>query len=277
MARSFRLAALLGLLTLGCAPKTDSTAAPAPAAAAAPAPTAAPDPAAAPEPVAAPVRVLVTGFNDWKDLGDPPNVWRCRDNPSCRLVLGDPETERPTDLDGPLVRTLTERIPEGEVQFTFATMPVTWGAFESLDRAEHDVIVNLGLGVYDNTHTLLVERGAYNHRKGKDAAGAPQDAKIDPALGETLQPPADSPIPERVAKLADQRIEGYDVKVAEARATNSYLCNETHFRALKALEASRAGGGELQAVYFVHIPYAENGDFDRLARGVAGVVEQLVR
>ena len=35
-----------------------------------------------------PLRVLVTGFHDWRELEG--NYWRCRDNPSCRLIYGNP-------------------------------------------------------------------------------------------------------------------------------------------------------------------------------------------
>ena len=36
----------------------------------------------------APVRVLITGFNDWRDLAAPSDIWRSQENPSSRLLLG---------------------------------------------------------------------------------------------------------------------------------------------------------------------------------------------
>lgn len=276
--RGFAPSALIALAIAGaCAPAP--RVAPAPPAPEPAAPPSDPGPAAASPPAVgppSPLKVLVTGFNDWKDLGTPPNVWRCRDNPSCRLVVGDPQSDEPSSHDGPLVRQLRERILGTEIEFTFATMPVTWGAFDELSAHGHDVIVNLGLGVYDNTHTLMVERGAYNLRRGKDAAGTPKDERIDPAVGTTLVPPAQTAILDKLARLDRQTIEGFDIEVADARPANSYLCNETHFRALRALEDSRRAGERLREVYFVHIPYAEDGDYDALARAVAGVIERLV-
>jgi hypothetical protein len=35
-----------------------------------------------------PIRVLVTGFNDWRDLEAPSDIWRSQENPSSRLLLG---------------------------------------------------------------------------------------------------------------------------------------------------------------------------------------------
>src|SRR5688572_10756943 len=74
-----------------------------------------------------PMRVLVTGFNDWRDLGSPPNTWRCRDNPSCRLILGAEHDRNPSSYEGPLVVRLRRRAPD--IEWSFATMPVTWEAF----------------------------------------------------------------------------------------------------------------------------------------------------
>ncbi|MEM6995755.1 MAG: hypothetical protein AAF721_34920, partial [Myxococcota bacterium] len=88
MTSAARCGVLAGVLGSACA-SSGGAAAPSPAAAEAEEtePVAAEPPSTAtPEPIA----VLVTGFNDWKELGDPPNVWRCRDNPSCRLLLGGP-------------------------------------------------------------------------------------------------------------------------------------------------------------------------------------------
>ena len=44
-------------------------------------------------------RVLVTGFHDWRELES--NVWRCRDNPSCRVLYGAPSASPPIEKAGP--------------------------------------------------------------------------------------------------------------------------------------------------------------------------------
>ena len=47
---------------------------------------------------------------------------------------------------------------------------------------------------------------------------------------------------------------GFHVEAVSARLQNSYICNETHFRALRALEESERVGGRLRSVFFIHIP-----------------------
>ena len=43
---------------------------------------------------------------------------------------------------------------------------------------------------------------------------------------------------------------------APARAANTYICNETHWSALRACEQP----GRLKAAYFIHVPYAHEDD-----------------
>ncbi|MEM6997227.1 MAG: hypothetical protein AAF721_42375, partial [Myxococcota bacterium] len=216
----------------------------------------------------------------WKELGDPPNVWRCRDNPSCRLLLGGPEAARPAEFDGPLVERLRARAEtaDRDVQWSYATLPVTWEiATTEPDYAAYDVVVHIGLGVYDRTDTVFVEDGAYNGRRGTDAAGRSIDAPISTALtGDVLAVPAASPIAQRVADIDGRTFGGYRVEVKAARRENAFLCNETHFVALQAVHDSVADGGRLQQAYFVHIPFADNEDYAALADGIAGVVAALV-
>lgn len=221
-----------------------------------------------------PVRVLVTGFNDWRELGEPPNVWRCRDNPSCRLLLGDAHDAEPRAYAGPLVQRLEAAAPD--VEFRFATMPVTWGAFTNVPT-DVDVIINIGLGVYDRFDALQLEAGAYNLRHGSDAAGVELLGPIDAGAEPTLAAPTSSPIASRLVSLTGRSIAGYTVVVAEAREANSYLCNETHYHALAALASVLARGeGPLREVYFLHIPYAKDDDYAALADGVSGVVLGLL-
>jgi hypothetical protein len=223
-----------------------------------------------PEAKEQPVRVLVTGFNDWRELGEPPNVWRCRDNPSCRLLLGEAHDAQPQRHAGPLVARLEAAAPE--VEWRFQTMPVTWGAFARVPT-DVDVIVNLGLGVYDRFDALQLESGAYNLRRGADAAGVDAAGPIADGSEHVLAAPESSPIASRLASLTNASIAGYSVVVASAREDNSYLCNETHYHALSALVR---GDGQLREVYFLHIPYAEDGDYAALADGVSGVILRLI-
>jgi hypothetical protein len=266
--------ALVGALTVvGCSssatPEGASVAAADPAATETPVKASEAASAKTPAEASEPMRVLVTGFNDWRDLGEPPNLWRCRDNPSCRLLLGEAATAEPSEYAGPLVGRLRAAAPD--IVWSFATMPVTWEAFSQVP-AEFDVIVNIGLGVYDRFDALQLEAGAYNLRQGTDAAGIERHEPIQTAAPDVLPAPEDSPIAGRLEALAGQRFAGYELVVAEARPANSYLCNETHYSALTALHS---GEGELREVYFLHIPYAEDGDYEALAEGVAAVVLRL--
>jgi hypothetical protein len=221
-----------------------------------------------------PLRVLVTGFHDWRELGTPPAIWRCRDNPSCRLLLGDVGVDAhdpPSDYAGPLVERLERSAPE--ITWTFRTLPVTWNVFAEVPT-EHDVIINIGLGVYDRFDALQLERGAYNLQQGDDALGVAGNGAIDPSRATVLEPPTTSPIAARIDALAGTTIAGYEILGGAARADNSYLCNQTHWFALTSVHAGGAGPRE---AYFLHIPYAENGEYEPLADAVAGVVLGLVR
>ena len=225
-------------------------------------------------------RVLVTGFNDWKELGDPPNVWRCRDNPSCRLLLGEERLERPETVEGgeliPRLLAL-KTTPDGrDIEWSFATMPVTWQVSEEVSIVDHDLVIHLGLGVYDRFDQIKLERGAYNARRGKDAAGDTRDEKIQAELGEVKSAASESGIDAILDGLDGASFAGYEVAVARARPENSYLCNETHFRALVELDAAIDAGARLRRVHFVHIPYAENEDYARLAEGVGQLIGALI-
>lgn len=123
-------------------------------------------------------RVLVTGFHDWRQLGDAnPNLWRCRDNPSCRLILGFPSASPPLARDGCLPSTLRNLMPG--VSFSFVTLPTAWGTAQGIDFYQYDVVIHMGLGVYDCHDKILVEDGAWNGRVGKDAAGHESGATIE--------------------------------------------------------------------------------------------------
>ena len=99
-----------------------------------PPPPPAPSPPPAPPPPAPAVqsaerlRILVTGFNDWKDLSAPgSSLWRSRDNPSSRVILEEKDTPMhaypPLRRNGPLVKLLEAN---GDHDYSFVTLPVTW-------------------------------------------------------------------------------------------------------------------------------------------------------
>ena len=49
----------------------------------------------------------------------------------------------------------------------FQTLPTTWMTSCTLDVVDtYDVVIHMGLGVYDCDDKLLVEKGAYNGRNG---------------------------------------------------------------------------------------------------------------
>ena len=92
-----------------------------------PPPPAPPPPAPAVQSVEK-LRILVTGFNDWKDLSAPgSSLWRSRDNPSSRVILEEKDTPvhayPPLRRNGPLVKLL---VANGDHDYSFVTLPVTW-------------------------------------------------------------------------------------------------------------------------------------------------------
>ena len=145
-----------------------------------------------------------------------------------------------------------------------------------MDYSDYDVVVHCGLGVYDNRETILLECGAWNERKGTDAVGRQRGGPVAGA------PPAPTRIgtPKMLANttavvasaIGHTLAGGHTLRLAEARPENTYLCNETHHRALKALD------GGPRAAYFVHLPYAAEDDPEhrRLAASVAELLRRLV-
>jgi len=211
------------------------------------------------------MRLLLTGFYDWRDLGAPPALDRCRDNPSCRLTRGP--------LPPPLAAEAARR---GAV-LDVVNLPVTWGASERLDLSAYDAALHLGLGVYDRHDELWVEEGAWNARRGVDAAGAGRDERIAPAGAEVLPPTPR--VAARLAGLGALALPGgFRALPKPARASNAYLCNETHFRALAAAHARGAAPRPLD-VYFVHLPYPppDAGEVGEGERALAAAVGALAR
>jgi len=142
--------------------------------------------------------ILVTGFYDWKDLGQPKNILRSRDNPSSRLIVGNACEKTPTIKNGVLPKWLRETCPP-DWEFHYHLLPVVWGSSMGLDltksdtyhhpiqlqshppdtrignyvaanisvvfpmfgfRFRYNVVFHLGLGVYDGEPKILLEDGA---------------------------------------------------------------------------------------------------------------------
>lgn len=207
-------------------------------------------------------RVLVTGFHDWRELGSTPNIWRCRDNPSCRLLLGPPSETPPIVREGTLPQSLEQRCPN--VRFVFQTLPVVWNASSALDYHAFDVVIHIGLGVYDCHNRLVVEHGAFNGRRGEDALGNEGGNTIEYGREALMFTDTQTRILEELkTSLLRSRVENFDVVVKPARQGNSYLCNETHWRALKATQlAENNPKSNLKAAFFLHIPTPSRDTFE---------------
>ena len=232
LARMFRSAPLLAVRRAGQRVAAVATAAASGAAVAAlvvPVPSrCAPSPAAPPE--RRRIKVLVTGFNDWKNLGETPNLWRCRDNPSCRLLVGAACDKPPLTKQGGLARGLRQcpAIRDMEIDWQFQTLTTQWQTAASLDHLAFDVVVNIGLGVYDGSKELRVEQGAHNSARGVDAAGhQPQSASQEDGMPVVLAVESMTP---KTAAVDGLRMGEYKVLAVDARKRNSYICNDTHYR-----------------------------------------------
>eukprot|EP00467_Chlorarachnion_reptans_P002701 CAMPEP_0114534144 /NCGR_PEP_ID=MMETSP0109-20121206/27676_1 /TAXON_ID=29199 /ORGANISM="Chlorarachnion reptans, Strain CCCM449" /LENGTH=311 /DNA_ID=CAMNT_0001717523 /DNA_START=231 /DNA_END=1162 /DNA_ORIENTATION=+ len=239
--------------------------------------------------------ILVTGFYDWKDLGQPKNILRSRDNPSSRLIVGNACEKTPTIKNGVLPKWLRETCPP-DWEFHYHLLPVVWGSSMGLDLTKYNVVFHLGLGVYDGEPKILLEDGAINLRKGEDVISI-KGEEIPFPLGDPLGPRflRDAEMTSNVRSLDGHTIEGFRIKAMKARPENAYLCNETHYRALETLRTCRTMLDEsmrkLRGVYFIHIPYAgtlahstlqEKKDssggrssYDLLGRAVAMVIRKL--
>ena len=229
-------------------------------------------------------RVLITGFNDWHNLSG--NLWRCRDNPSCRVLLGNASSSAPVERTGPLVRALKKNTAlASSADFEFQTLPVTWGTTQGLDLTSYDLVIHLGLGVYDCYDKILLEKGAYNLRSAsKDVlqvcgpnepieAGAAECLPITAAMQRRYDALAREP---PVLLTAGDEHCTFKVEEAPARPANTYICNESHYRALRACELPKS---RLKAAYFIHLPYArekEDSHHEKLGDAVAALVSRII-
>ena len=105
-----------------------------------------------------------------------------------------------------------------------------------IDRSQFDIVVHLGLGVYDCFDKILLEHGAINKRvQAKDAAGdhpLSENCTDDTAHAGILHPCSLSAVGRKLAVMdghtsAAAAASGsrYKVQVAQARPKNTYICN----------------------------------------------------
>lgn len=197
---------------------------------------------------ALPLRVRVTGFHDWKELGEPADPWRCRDNPSGRLLVGVCRGQRPESPRGPLPRWLSAHGTD-IAQWSFESLPVTWAAVRD-DHPDHaDVVIHLGLGVYDRHDQILMEHGAYNFAQGADAVGELADGPVESAGPRVMSstPGARAVI----AALDGRRVAGLELRRVDARPDNVFLCNRTHYASLASAHVATPP----RDVLFLHLPH----------------------
>ena len=215
-------------------------------------------------------QVLITGFYDWKNLGDPPEVRRCHDNPSCRILAN--EGVNPASYQGPLALELQawiQSIPN--VQIEFKILPVTWDSINQLNLNQYDQVIHLGLGVYDNFHQIFIEEGAYNLHKGKDATGNTREVIIESSQASILKAPL------KVQRKIDHILKSelpspFQLVKMKARADNSYLCNATHYNSLKHITPT----SRLQEAYFIHIPHRQGNSDQALSEALAKMIKMLI-
>mmetsp|Transcript_78435 Transcript_78435/g.156896 ORF Transcript_78435/g.156896 Transcript_78435/m.156896 type:complete len:278 (-) Transcript_78435:324-1157(-) len=235
-------------------------------------------------------RVLVTGFNDWRNV-ETRGVWTSDENPSSRLIVGEASDVPPIGRHGPLVKVLhglSSCNPTlGNIEWSFMTLPTLWNVSSSLDYGFYDIVIHLGLGVYDNHTTILVEDGAFNSCCAHpDASGRlppkKQLAELHPSVLDSegvtkrVLTSLKSPVDARETPLMPCN---FRVEVAAARPQNSYICNETNWRALSAVREVGTGvNGRLRAAFFIHVPYAKDPkEYGPLAEAVAGVISHLAK
>ena len=77
-------------------------------------------------------RILITGFYDWKDLGEPPQIDRCKENPSGRLLANKGRGER--GFYGPLACALQQwSCSYSDLTLDFKLLPVVWDHLDDLN------------------------------------------------------------------------------------------------------------------------------------------------
>lgn len=205
---------------------------------------------------AEPLRVLVTGFSDWIDV-DSGHMFQCEQNPSCRVLLS--EGEEPGLLSSQLLET-------GEdISWTFLMLPVTWDAYTHIDDIEqYDVVIHLGVDTASSPNVLTIEDGAYNAVRGRDVLG--QRAEIESgSVADAVYVSPDS-VRHAFGALEALVLDGHSVRVAQARASNAYVCNALHYKTLQTHDA----------VYFIHLPMTSDADLSALAADLGTLITRIL-
>ena len=217
-------------------------------------------------------RVLVTGFCDWRELGETADLWRCRDNTSGRLLTGEATTSATPNFAGPLVRHLQQC---DELAADFALLPVLWGTFYRLSLSGFDALIHLGLG-RQAPGLLLLENGAINRRERRDAAGKLPKTPVIEDLGPPSRPLSKAASASLHRLTKDHSVRGYQLQLASPRPENVYLCNETHYLSLQATaKLSHQLGREIRS-YFIHLPAVDQAALPQLGAALAGIIRALM-
>ena len=216
--------------------------------------------------------VLITGFYDWRGLGHPPEIYRCKENPSCRVLTGVGVGER--GYKGGLAKKLTQWSDNHpNVKVNFRVLPVTWKHLGLVKRDRYQIIIHLGLGVYDSFHNILIEEGAYNLHRGKDAMGHRLNQVIRPHQPTVLNAPIH--IRRGIERALKAKLPPpFSLTKVKAREKNTYLCNATHYEALEFI--NKAMSTPLPETYFVHIPHREGDTDEALTLAIFNIIKALV-
>jgi len=232
-----------------------------------------------------PWKVYVSGFLDWpthEDVAAEFDKWRCWENPSGRLMIGKwwDGLKKPVVGNGLLARKLAaiKKTAGGrKIKWEFDVLPVVWGAAKEITASKYDVVINIGLGGRKNGAIILLEQGAFNRRGGQADAdgkvagnkGGPA-VKIDKKAGKKLAPAKSV---SDLVKAGAGTVGKYSFKVAEARKTNNYVCNETHYLMLKQVRKTK----RLRRAFFIHIPKPVLvKEYKGLAAALARTIQKLV-
>lgn len=221
--------------------------------------------------------MLVTGFFDWLDLGvetGERSEHRLRDNPSGRLIQsadGHPGS-------GPLAVLLDEAWRDRvDVDVAFEVLPVRWGVGAPLHRRPLDLIVHLGWGRQVPADALWLELDAYDGREGVDVSGLARSDVIDADEARSIR--AAPRVRGAMLDLASQDASTFGAHravVMPARASNAFVCNETHALGLLARRRAAAEGREAPLVWFVHVPTAGDAQLETLAVAIRELLSWTV-
>eukprot|EP01063_Lacrimia_lanifica_P023264 TRINITY_DN30746_c0_g1_i1.p2 TRINITY_DN30746_c0_g1~~TRINITY_DN30746_c0_g1_i1.p2 ORF type:complete len:264 (+),score=79.14 TRINITY_DN30746_c0_g1_i1:61-852(+) len=224
------------------------------------------------------VRVLVTGFHDFEAGAEPGEAtyYECKVNPTARMVVqknaGTANHSPPalTAYNGDLPTYLRQAAPD--VAWDFLTLPVVWGTSGSIKYDDYDVVINMGQNSGLAGNQVAMELGAENSRRGADVAGRlPPTDKNEDIMDTGIASPACDRI--CTALHGTPLPNGFTAITAPERLANSFICNETHYRAVRAALDGVIGHG-----YFIHVPDApSDSDVAVLAEAVGALLVAIVQ